>query len=131
MFFLVIRWVVQHVSPGGGFTCEQLAATTPVPPPVFPGSELVDREDISDTPWSFWYKLYYVVPESPDVVQEYYERFLTDGCFDLREERGFSSVSCSGSDRLYGKYRVEIDYSDLNVTNYEINVSQERCTPVD
>ena len=108
--------------------CQTLAANTPEPPPVYPGSVLLEREALADDEWLFWYELHYETSAKLDMVKEFYERSLTDGCLDFRESRGFNTVSCSGDAEPVGGYGVVIDYRNPESTTYDIPVTVDRCS---
>jgi hypothetical protein len=101
-----------------GPDCQFLAENTPEPPPVYPGSTLIERKDISDNDAGFWYKLTYETTGSSQEVLEYYNSALSDGC-------SFYYLTCSGDAQPVGEYSVDIRES--NPTVYVISVWVTRC----
>jgi hypothetical protein len=103
--------------------CELLAVSTPDPPPVYPGSTLLEQPNIADSEHMVRYRLYYEVLAPPEEVVEYYSA-LEFGC-----ESQMNDAICRRYAETFGYYQVFIDQDSPTKTQYTIIVSMSRCGP--
>jgi hypothetical protein len=100
--------------------CEALAASTPEPLPIYPGSELVGRDDICNDERCFWYLAYYQMTDTPEQVMSFFKSELTCGCAENYD------YECWGDAEPVGGYSVTIS-REPGLTSYEISVIVDRC----
>jgi hypothetical protein len=103
--------------------CELLAVSTPDPPPVYPGSVLLERQNIVDSENGVLYELYYEVLAPPEKVMEYYSALE----FECGSRTNY--FTCRKDAETFGLYQVSIYQGTPTKTQYTIDVSMARCGP--